>query len=754
MTDELRPEFRPDFFGQLAATNPHQGRARRLFERGRVLNVNGNQADVLVGHDAQGNELTLKEVPIVSGYVPRVGDWVAIQYEAGHSGAPWVTGLSMAADESADSAGIGVFSVLAEEPTDPQRSTVYFDDTARTWRGWDGDTWVELPAKLHNALADLQGGQSGEYYHFEQAAHGALHDLYDGDAMASAWVKRLRFKAVDASGTARTRLFEKDGDFFCAINAEYDAGNDEWNRIDTSRYSYLIGLYSANGIPHEPGDLGGIAWWRATPGTNPIGEYTAVGGWELGFMMTEHRNYVVGGMNLEIDGSGSPPYGRLSQSGSEDSSGTVFTGMQRNSWYEGGGSWGRDSGTEKSAIIGFDAGADMFVWWYPDSSEGAAPWNTADWQERARLHLGEDGIRGRLDVIRSSGAVDAVNSAFLAKHRTSGDMVDGFGAGYAFAIEDSAGVERIVAAICAVRDGADDTGKLDFRPASGGALVSRMRLTAAGELRVAGHLNVGAGGLAGSEGQIGADRVYLSSTAFLDAGQLRLKSPNHTGPEYWRLYHDYSGADDYGIRFRRWNGSDWDDALIIRSDRAYSRDVYPWSDSAYALGDSTHYWQAVYTNFLYVGSGMGTPSDADLIELVPNVLTINGQLRVEYGNYGDIRTDAARGFGFLTIGGAAQQLQAKGMNLSAAFTSATISAGQIMTVSEDIALDPGSGLVSVSGHVNASGTYRVDGVQVVTNQQAPIADLGGQAGQDVDGSCRQKVNGILAALRAHGLIAA
>ena len=478
--------LRPDLFGQLAATDPYQGRSRRLFERGQVAAVSGNQADVLVGYDARGNALELKQVPIVSGYVPQVGDWVSIQYEAGHSAAPWVTGPSMAADEERDSAGIGVFSVSASEPADPQRSMVYFDESHATWRGWDGTEWVDFSAKLHNNLPDLQGGTAGAYYHVTQDEHGGVEDLCDGSGLASAWVKRLKLKAVDASGTSRGRLLEIDGDVFLTVNAEYDEVAGAWNRIDTSKYAYLIGIYSENGIPHEPGELGGVSWWRAMPGANPIGEWTSEGGWELGFMMTMHRNFVAGGMNFEIDGSGLPPYGRLSQSGSEDASGTVFTGVQRNSWYEGGGQWGRDSHDRNSAIVGFDAGADLFVWWYPDSSEGNAPWGTAAWQERARLHLGEDGIRGRLDVVRSSAETGIGNSAFLAKHRTSGDMGDGFGAGYAMAIEDSAGVENIVATMYGARAGADGTGKLSWHVASGGVLAERMSLTAAGVLAIDG----------------------------------------------------------------------------------------------------------------------------------------------------------------------------------------------------------------------------------------------------------------------------
>ncbi len=393
MTSELRSGVGPDLFGQLAATDPYQRRARRLFERGQVSAVMGNEAEVRVSADAQGNPLTLKGVPIISGYVPRVGDWVAIQYEAGQASAPWIVGPSMAGDASADSAGIGVFAISEAAPEDPQKSTIYFDETLGAWRGWDGTAWVDFFAKLHNTMPDLQGGTASQYFHFSQSAHDDLGRFlgaagYPG-GLATGHLKRVNFDAIDASATSRTRLFEKDGDFFWAINAEYDAAGDHWDRIDTAKYAYLIGLYSKNGIPHEPGSLGGVAWWRATNAANPIADYTDGGGWELGFMMTMHRNFVMGGMNCEIDGAGSPPYGRLSQSGHEDPD--CFTGILRNVWYEGNtlhspkvageGSWGRDTTDHPGWMAGIvDTG---FVWRHKAAAAGA--FATSAWTQLMTL---------------------------------------------------------------------------------------------------------------------------------------------------------------------------------------------------------------------------------------------------------------------------------------------------------------------------------------------------------------------------------
>ncbi len=499
MGDGFGAALRADLFGQLAATDPYQGRARRLFGRGQVVAVSGNQADVRVGYSTQGESLELKQLPIVSGYVPRVGDWVSIQYEAGHSGAPWVAGPSMAANETGDSAGVGVFAVASEEPADPQQSTIYFDETQHTWRGWDGSAWIDFSSHLHNGLPDLQGGGAGAYYHFTGAEHGALQDLYDSDGMASAWVKRLKLKAVDASGTSRGRLLEVDGDVFWTVNAEYNEATGEWNRIDTTKYAYLVGIWSKHGIPHEPGELSGVAWWRATPGANPIGDWTSLGGWELGFMMTMHRNFVAGGMNFELDGSGSPPYGRLCQAGHEDPD--CFTALVRNVWYSGNtggageGYWGWDvEPTPGVYHRGFFNGMlddEGFVWSYHEAPTASGEhFHTADWLDLARLRVDASAI-GRLDVIRRSSETNVPGSSFFAKHKTAGDMADGFAAGYVFAIEDNAGVENIIAAMYGARAGADNTGKLSWLIANAGTLAERMSLTAVGELYLNGRLGLG-----------------------------------------------------------------------------------------------------------------------------------------------------------------------------------------------------------------------------------------------------------------------
>jgi hypothetical protein len=60
--------------------------------------------------------------------------------------------------------------------------------------------------------------------------------------------------------------------------------------------------------------------------------------------------------------------------------------------------------------------------------------------------------------------------------------------------------------------------------------------------------------------------------------------------------------------------------------------------------------------------------------------------------------------------------------------------------------------IDAGANINTSENYYVDGTQVVTNRQAAIADVA-VSGSHSDGTARAKINGILTALRAHGLIA-
>lgn len=83
---------------------------------------------------------------------------------------------------------------------------------------------------------------------------------------------------------------------------------------------------------------------------------------------------------------------------------------------------------------------------------------------------------GVATIERTNASTNAVLGTFTIRGTSTGDMVDGFGTAFQFAIQDNAGVENIIANIQAARNGADNTGILNFVTASAGSLGVRMQL--------------------------------------------------------------------------------------------------------------------------------------------------------------------------------------------------------------------------------------------------------------------------------------
>jgi len=252
----------PDLFGQLAATDPIQRRRRRLFGRGRVEAVSGNQADLLVGYDAQGNALLLREVPIISGYVPRAGDWVVIQYEGNHAGAPWVAGPSMSQEATQDSAGIGVFPISRGAPESPQASMVYFDDDLAAWRGYNGSEWVDFSASDHGGLGGLQGGAPGEYYHLTAAEYAGTwrHQLI---AITGEQCPLEGVRTSDEVGIGQTGVLAKaisSGDMLDGFGSGYLFAIQD----DAAVENIIAAIY---GIRDGADNTGALLWKTATAGT-------------------------------------------------------------------------------------------------------------------------------------------------------------------------------------------------------------------------------------------------------------------------------------------------------------------------------------------------------------------------------------------------------------------------------------------------------------------------------------------------------
>jgi len=75
-----------------------------------------------------------------------------------------------------------------------------------------------------------------------------------------------------------------------------------------------------------------------------------------------------------------------------------------------------------------------------------------------------------LTVNKNVGATDTYDSGVLSvKRTTSLDMVDGFGVGVSFYIDDSGDAEKLIGSVGAIRDGADTEGALVFYAGTNGA---------------------------------------------------------------------------------------------------------------------------------------------------------------------------------------------------------------------------------------------------------------------------------------------
>ncbi len=141
------------------------------------------------------------------------------------------------------------------------------------------------------------------------------------------------------------------GDMWLTVNAYYSGGN--WNRVHTGNYCYAAAFSWATDIPGETNNTG-LMFLRAVPGANPLGPFTSVGGWENCMILDQFRHLVVGGFGIEVDGSGTTPFGRF-QHWSNSNVAPKYTGILTNLFIDFSGV---DDLTQPSWFIGrIDDGA-------------------------------------------------------------------------------------------------------------------------------------------------------------------------------------------------------------------------------------------------------------------------------------------------------------------------------------------------------------------------------------------------------------
>lgn len=154
---------------------------------------------------------------------------------------------------------------------------------------------------------------------------------------------------VDTAGVKRGQILMVDGDVWILSNAVYDNDKREFYRVDKTRAAFGLQVQGQNAIPGEEGlgyHTSGTNFWVAQPATyelirnggDPANDrYAGIGGWENGFILTSERQFTIGGMGIELDGSGTFPYGRVVHATSIISWARRFTGMVRNIYPDFGG---------------------------------------------------------------------------------------------------------------------------------------------------------------------------------------------------------------------------------------------------------------------------------------------------------------------------------------------------------------------------------------------------------------------------------
>lgn len=190
----------------------------------------------------------------------------------------------------------------------------------------------------------------------------------------------VKFNQIDIGDTGMFKLLSltvdrttggstvTDKEMWILANAYYNSGDGYFYRVDNTATAFGLQIQGKGTIPGEEAISTvnqGYVIWRCTPNTgtptDKIGAlvgstWTTFGvyyGWELGFLFDSFRNLVIGGFGIEIDGSGTFPFGRIIH---ELTSGTgwgqTFTGILTNLYAQING--GQDDPTKPSWFAGIE----------------------------------------------------------------------------------------------------------------------------------------------------------------------------------------------------------------------------------------------------------------------------------------------------------------------------------------------------------------------------------------------------------------
>jgi hypothetical protein len=199
------------------------------------------------------------------------------------------------------------------------------------------------------ARLPIPGGDNGVwgnilngFLEVEHNADGTLKLRTDGT------LTNLQANTINFNDTVSTALSGSaqsiSGDVWILSNAYWDSNAQEFYRIDITKAAYGLQIQGQGYIPGEV-DLGyyvsGTTLWVAQPesyslirgGGSLTGEvFSQVGGWELGYTISQQRQMTIGGGGIEIDGYGTFPYGRVVNNTTGTALARNIVGMVRNAY--------------------------------------------------------------------------------------------------------------------------------------------------------------------------------------------------------------------------------------------------------------------------------------------------------------------------------------------------------------------------------------------------------------------------------------
>jgi hypothetical protein len=186
------------------------------------------------------------------------------------------------------------------------------------------------------------------------------------------------------------------GDLWITENLYLDA--DGFRRYDTSKYAFGLNFRARHRVPGE-NDFG-VVLWVAPPGPNPIPPLGYPGSLQVGWDLTQHKDLVVGGSGVEVDGNGLKPYARFVHARENGPANAIWTGIATNLFLN---LIGRDDSSTRSWFMGF---VDDTMKIRRAAKGEALRWlDYLQINPDGRVGIGTSEPKGALDVASASGGL-------------------------------------------------------------------------------------------------------------------------------------------------------------------------------------------------------------------------------------------------------------------------------------------------------------------------------------------------------------